>query len=80
MIKTKKVIEEKEVEYIEDIICNKCGNLCPQLFPGQIECATLYASWGYGSRRDGSLEEAHICPDCYEDLIDSFIIKDVYRD
>lgn len=45
MIKTKKIIKTEEVDIIEDIICNKCGESCSigafnndKIFNGLIEC------------------------------------------
>ena len=47
--------------------CDGCGATCPEpCVKGQIEYATLQASWGYGSKRDGEHFNLHLCPDCFE--------------
>lgn len=75
MLKTKKEIVFEEVDVVKDVICNMCGKPCVQPFNGQWEYGLLSANWGYGSNRDGRVEKSHICPDCYEDLVDLFVIK-----
>lgn len=73
MRKTKKI--QKEVEVIEDYICNKCGKSTKEQSCGNYECANLTAYWGYGSKRDGQEHEAHLCEKCYDEFIKSFVIQ-----
>jgi len=76
MLKTKKEIVSEEVDVVKDVICNMCGKPCPDPMDiNQWEFAEIYANWGYGSHRDGRVEKSHICPDCYEKLVDMFVIK-----
>lgn len=76
MIKTKTITQTEEIEVVDNIICNMCGKPCPDpMDVGQWEYAMLSAHWGYGSHRDGRVEKSHICPDCYERLVDMFVIK-----
>ena len=70
------IIYEKklvETEVVKDVICNKCGKSCKTEW--EFESATLIGSWGYGSKKDGVLNEAEICEACFDEFVNSFAIK-----
>jgi hypothetical protein len=62
---------------IEDITCDICGKSCNCNPPDSYsyEYATLDASWGYHSHKDGRSDEAHICESCYDKIVEHFNIK-----
>ena len=80
--KTRKI----EEEYVDDIICDSCGESCKKQeyvidnedHPkyGQkamsFEFMKLSAGWGYDSKKDMEHWEAHICEKCVDDKL-SFI-------
>lgn len=70
MLITKTIKREENV--VVGYICNKCG----ETINGDqydSEKATLFADWGYGSRKDGLMEQSEICEPCYDKFVDSFI-------
>lgn len=71
-MKTTKTVQ-KEVEVIEDIICNKCGNSCYSGFSyeGLIEANII---GGYGSKSIGDMEHYcfSMCEDCLMELFKTF--------
>lgn len=69
---TKRV--QREYMKIEDITCDVCGKSC-KLGPYIFECATLNASWGYMSHKDGCEDEAHLCESCFDKIVEHFKIK-----
>ena len=70
----KKLVKEtKEVEVCEDIICDICDKSCE--INGNLNYATLSAKWGYGSDKDLTVHEAHICEGCYDEGIERLGIK-----
>jgi len=73
MLKTK--IEKRKVEVTKDILCNKCRNSCKAGYG--FEYAELKVHWGYGSTRDGEVHEAHLCQNCWEDIIKDFKHSDL---
>jgi len=72
MIKTKKVVKTEEVDEVEDIICNKCGNTLKDDCRINFEGIKLRTSWGYASKKDGETHESHLCEKCYDELIETF--------
>ena len=63
MIKTEpKIIE---VEILQDVICDSCGNSCKN--STNFEYMTLRNYWGYGSKKDGEFWQAHICEKCVDE-------------
>lgn len=72
-----KETETKNVEVIKDILCNKCGNSCKGQACDGFECAELRAHWGYGSKRDGEVHEAHLCEKCWEEISTIFKHSDL---
>lgn len=70
--------ELKEIGIIEDIVCNKCGNSCKVVdCENYFSCAELVVHWGYGSGHDGEVHEAHLCEQCWEQIIKDFKYSDL---
>ncbi len=65
---------KRRVQVVRAVTCNKCGELCKDLIPGQFEFAALTTNWGYGSSRDGESEESHLCESCYSAVVSGFKI------
>lgn len=51
---------------VDDIVCDICNKSCKGRC--DIECATLAATWGYDSRKDGEIHTCDLCEDCYEKI------------
>lgn len=66
----KKLVEKLEVT---DITCDICNNSCFNEH-GSCECVTIYHSWGYYSKKDGTIIECDICESCFEKVQD-FIVN-----
>lgn len=66
--------ETKEVEVVDDIICNRCGKSCETALEGLYEAAELIADWGYGSSKDGERSKAHLCEECFDGIVAEFVI------
>lgn len=66
--KTQKIVE---VEEISNIFCNKCDKSIIYLY-NNVAGTKLLADFGYGSVKDGLMEEFHLCDDCYDDLVLTF--------
>jgi hypothetical protein len=70
----------KEVQEIDDLICNKCGKTLKQIisqdgdynFCGLEEVKMVC---GYGSKNDGIIFMFSICEECVLELMSSFKIK-----
>ena len=69
MIKRKLV--QKEVEEVEDILCNLCGK---SLYDGVNYNGLTDAEMkcGYGSKWDGTIFKFSLCEDCMEELMNKF--------
>lgn len=69
----------RKVPICVDILCNKCGVSCLK-HKGKnhnldsFECASIIASWGYESHKDGARTNAHLCEDCLDELERTFVI------
>lgn len=60
-MKTYKTVKRK----VEDkVICDVCGKTCTNDFYEK-EYATVEASWGYGSKQDGSKFDIQLCENCF---------------
>ena len=66
--------ETKEVEVVDDIICNGCGKSCETALEWLYEAAELIADWGYGSSKDGERSKAHLCEECFDGIVAEFVI------
>lgn len=64
---------EKKIELVK---CNKCGK---EIFTenGIIKEGAFFAEtlWGYFSNKDGEKHSFDLCEKCYDELVDSFVIK-----
>jgi hypothetical protein len=56
---------------LADILCDKCDKSTFKTM--NHEYATLYANWGYDSNQDGACYDLHLCEDCFNTMIVSFI-------
>lgn len=54
-----------------DVRCDKCDKSTVKTM--NHEYATLYADWGYDSSQDGAAYDLHLCEDCFNAIIASFI-------
>jgi len=66
-----------EVEVLEDIICDSCGESCKvyeskQDWEAVFDYARLSANWGYCSGRDTERHSADICVKCFDNIIKKF--------
>jgi hypothetical protein len=66
---------QKAVKEVDDILCNKCGLTCKDKLNVNYEFALLKASWGYGSEKDLTDSEAHLCEQCFDNIVKDFIIS-----
>ena len=62
----------KEIEEIEDVLCDICGKSCRDGYDMNYEFSTLSASWGYGSHKDSERWYGEFCESC-SDKIKEFI-------
>lgn len=53
---------------LKDVVCDLCGQSCRDEHDFNYHYATLTATWGYGSGKDGETWEAHICEKCVDSL------------
>ena len=63
---------QQNIEFISDVICNKCNKSCISEGSDNFDYATLKVLWGYGSDSDGELHEAHLCEKCFNLIISDF--------
>lgn len=68
----KRYDEQKE---LQEVICNQCGKKLKVekgiLMEGILE---VRQNFGYFSRKDGLTQEFDLCEECYDRLIDGFVI------
>jgi len=65
-----KTYKEKTIKVLDHILCDICGKTCTDDFYNNHENATLEASWGYNSGRDGERFEIHLCNNCFDETLD----------
>jgi hypothetical protein len=58
------ITKQKVTSVIVDYRCDVCGKECNN------EYATLWASWGYNSRKDAEDHCCHLCESCYDKVFD----------
>jgi hypothetical protein len=51
-----------------DVICDVCGVSCRTPLD-DYEYATLNATWGYHSRKDGQTDSLDLCENCFDDAV-----------
>ena len=69
----------KNVEEVDDLICNLCGNTLKQIIDSHGEynfCGLEEVSMvcGYGSKNDGTAFTFSLCEQCVEELMNKFKI------
>lgn len=56
------------------IRCNKCGK---EIYTGEgvqkEDCLKVVKEWGYFSKKDREVHEFHLCEDCYDSMVQSFV-------
>jgi hypothetical protein len=60
--------QTREVDVLVDVTCDICGKPCRDEHGNEPNFATLSATWGWGSHKDGEEWEAHICEKCCDAL------------
>ena len=60
---------------MEKMRCNKCGKnlLIKQGIPRE-DFLYIKKEWGYFSKKDGKYQEFVLCEDCYDRMIEEFVI------
>lgn len=68
---TRKILRQEVLH----TFCNKCGEeiKSPCSEPESV-LAKIFATWGYGSPRDGEDHLAHLCETCYDTFIETWKI------
>lgn len=57
--------EERLRPTIVDVLCDMCGQSCKK-HEEEFEYATLFAHWGYFSKKDGTTTNVDMCEDCFD--------------
>lgn len=79
----KKITEIKDIEIVEDIICNRCGAIMNHDITGEPEGLTeCYIEGGYDSKYigDGVSFKFDLCEGCVVELMKQFIIPAEKKD
>jgi hypothetical protein len=68
--------EIREVETVVDFMCDVCRKTCckHEHDVHSAEYGVLRANWGFWSNSDRTLEECHLCEDCFGKVRD-FIVS-----
>jgi hypothetical protein len=66
----------KQVEVVLKTYCNACGFEIVHNVHSDRDShrAQIFATWGYGSPKDGQDHLAHLCEKCYDTMIVSWVI------
>ncbi len=64
-----KTFKNKSVKVFDKIYCDMCGLCCTDDTFGN-EYATLEASWGYNSLKDGTKYDIQLCETCFNELLE----------
>ena len=67
--------QQKEVEELVDVICDRCGQSCWDELDMNLEFAEMKAMWGYGSNKDCERHKIQLCEKCYDAVIAAMNIK-----
>ena len=62
--------KEEIRKVLDDVSCDICGKSTTNYPDVGPDYATLESYWGYGSQKDGSKYEVHLCESCFNDVID----------
>lgn len=73
MLRMKRVKRETEVDIVDGVICNFCGQEIQEGWRDpdgsfDAECVTVDKTWGYFSKKDMTQQRAHICESCWDGL------------
>lgn len=66
------IVQERvktEVLNKPDILCDRCGKSATNHPDCGPQFATFSTSWGYGSGRDMTAQEAHLCEKCWSEFV-----------
>lgn len=73
-----KKYKTQQARVLADILCDVCSKSC-KCYPDvedegckeerDFELATLSATWGYRSRKDGESYHLDLCEDCFDDVV-----------
>ena len=64
-----RTFKEEVRKVLDDVSCDSCGKSTTIYQDVGPDYATLESYWGYGSQKDGSKFEVHICESCFNDVI-----------
>lgn len=74
-----KKYKTRQAKVLVDICCDVCGKSCKNDYDKELdrelsqnvdfEYATLRATWGYFSRKDGESYHLDICENCFDDVV-----------
>lgn len=64
-----RTFKEEIRKVLDDVSCDSCGKSTTIYKDVGPDYATLESYWGYGSQKDGSKFEVHICESCFNDVI-----------
>ena len=65
-----RTFKEEVRKVLDDVSCDICGKSTTNYPDVGPDYATLESYWGYGSQKDGSKYEVHLCESCFNDVID----------
>jgi hypothetical protein len=65
-----RTFKEEVRKVLDDVNCDICGKSTTNYPDVGPDYATLESYWGYGSQKDGSKYEVHLCESCFNDVID----------
>lgn len=64
-----RTFKEEIRKVLSDVSCDICGKSTTNYPDVGPDYATLESCWGYGSQKDGSKYEVHLCESCFNDVI-----------
>ena len=68
--------EKRELNELENIICNKCGKEIKVIRGvAQEDFLEVNKRWGYFSEKDNQEDVFDLCEHCYDELVASFKIR-----
>lgn len=75
MIKSKTVQKTILVDETDDIECNKCGHSISldKENPEMVKGCYGKMKFGYGSKRDLTNLKFHLCDDCADEIVSTFV-------
>lgn len=67
--------ENREINELDKIICNKCGKEIKVVRGvAQEDYLSVEKRWGYFSNKDNQYDAFDLCEDCYDELVAGFKI------